>query len=243
MQPCSHLSFSPPNLQKCMVITLYCPKPHSGWYRYSSNRKWMHILLVLRNGLKHKVQHRKEKRTSCPGEAFKSNMPIVLPMRKLSLLELIGFSHRKSVLITSRVSLHDNICILWIGKKKIPSCPSCRDFACHPKGCCPPTSTENSLIPTPWLLFMTDHLLILRRIIHRITVLLLHSEELDLPKAIKRKGGGLFPRMVVLNLNEETILKELSHMDKVPQLWQQGPCCNSSFLTPFPVSAQFPYRH
>lgn len=105
-----------------------------------------------------------------------------------------------------------------VGWGGIPSCIPSTDFLCHPKGCCPSTSTGNSLIQFPSLLFMTDHLLILGWIIYRKTIGLLHSEELDLPKAIKWKEGGLIPSTVVLNLNEETILKELSHMDEVPQL-------------------------
>lgn len=49
------------------------------------------------------------------------------------------------------------------------------------------------------------------RIICGIIVLLLHSEELEQPKAIKREEGGLFSRAVVFNLRRETGLKELSH--------------------------------
>ena len=46
------------------------------------------------------------------------------------------------------------------------------------------------------------------RIIYRVTVLLLHSEELEQAKAIKRKEGGLSSRTVVFSLNKATGLKE-----------------------------------
>ena len=73
----------------------------------------------------------------------------------------------------------------------------------YPKDCYPPTSAGNSLIPVQSLLFMKDY-----RIIYRVTVLLLHSEELEQAKAIKRKEGGLSSRTVVFSLNKATGLKE-----------------------------------
>ena len=111
-------------------------------------------LLVLRNCLTYRAQHRVKRSTSPACVKLPSaTCPSCFAQEEIKPDGIMWFSHRKSVLITSPwIFTQQHLYPMNRKKKSHPVLPT--QILCYAKGHCPLTSTRNSLTPMQSLLFM-----------------------------------------------------------------------------------------